>query len=587
VSAQTRSVAFARVRTLKGLVFALGVVLGATPVMAACDAAITAAEALAPLAMLLGTRAVLNALTAHRSPWPGLLLLAAGEAVPAFGSRVVNGPVLAAVSRATERALRPRVQAALATMPWARLEDPAARDRLDRVEDGIVAVDVAWDSAGALLRDIGRGCSALAFLWTVSPWAALGAAAALVPDVLLRRAAAEQFESVRLAAIPARRVAGYLFGLLTGRGAAAEARLFGFAAYVRGRWRDAVRRVQTAEAAQQVRTALLGLAASALQVALMASAAGLVLLGRHGAGATAAGILALTSVFRQTGDLSYWVASLVRDGGDAANLAEVLSWGRALRPWPLAARLTRRHIVAARRCAEAPRPGPVAALRGVTFTYPGAPGPAVADLTLDVRAGERLALVGPNGSGKSTAVKLLLGLLTPDAGDALPPIRAGVALQEFGRYSLTAGENVGLGRPAQMHASGRIAAATARVGLDLPPEQPLGRLRRGGIEPSGGRWQRLALARAWRSQAPLLVLDEPTAALDPLAEARLYADFSRLVAGRSVVLVTHRLAAARLADRIAVFAAGRIVQAGTHAALLAEAEGPYARMWAAQSGWAR
>ena len=136
-----------------------------------------------------------------------------------------------------------------------------------------------------------------------------------------------------------------------------------------------------------------------------------------------------------------------------------------------------------------------------------------------------------------------------------------------------------------MHARGRIASCLGQVGLDLQHDQPVGPHLHGGFIPSGGQWQRLALARALRSEAPLLVLDEPTAALDPLAEAQLYADFARLTAGHTVVLVTHRLAAARLADRIAVFDGGRVVQLGAPETLLADAEGLYAQMWAAQSGW--
>ena len=580
-----RDLAANRKRPFAGLVFALGVVARAAPGLVAVHALVTVAEALAPLATLQGTRVLLNALGDGRPAWPGLALLALGEAVAAFGSRVAFGPVGEAMTRRIESVLRPRMLAALATMPWVRLEDPASRDRLDRAEEGIAAVDIAWDSGGALVRDVGRGLSALAFLLTVSPWAALFAAAAVGPEMLLHRAAAVQWEGVRLSQIPARREAGYLFGLLTGPAAAAELRLFRYAAYIRGRWLEAFRRVQRAELCEQARTAARTQLAGLAGTALMAAAAALVLLHRGGPGATASGVLALVAAFRQTQDLSYWVGSLVQEDRTAANLREVLGWGRDLPAWRRPRRL--RRVRGMRPLPPAPRPGPVAALRGVTFTYPGAAAPAVRDLTVEVRSGERLALVGRNGSGKSTAVKLLLGLLTPDAGEAVPAGRAGAAFQDFARYSLTAGDSVGLGRPSQMHARGRIAACLAHVGLELEPDRPVGPHLRGGLIPSGGQWQRLALARALRSGAALLVLDEPTAALDPLAEARLYADFARLAAGRTVVLVTHRLAAARLADRIAVFDQGRIVQSGAHEDLLADAGGLYARMWAAQGGWAQ
>lgn len=578
-----RDVATQKNRAFTGLAFAVGVVVRAAPQLVVLTTLISLAEAVAPLAMLEGTRLLLDALGTGQPPWRGLALLAVGEAVPAFGSRVAFGPVGDAMTRRIESVLRPRVLASLATMPWIRLEDSATQDRLGRVEDGIAAVDIAWDSGGALIRDVGRALSALAFLLTVSPWAALFAAAAVGPEMLLQRAAAVEWEGVRLSQIPVQRQAGYLFGLLTGPATAAEVRLFRYAGYIRKRWLAAFRRVQRAELAEQTRTALRTQLAGLTGTLLMAAAAALVVLRHGGAGATASGVLALLAAFRQTQDISYWVGSLAREDLNAANLREVLGWGRDLPAWRRPRRLRRGKGMRPR--PAVPHPGPMAALRDVTFTYPGGSAPAVRDLTLEVQPGERLALVGRNGSGKSTAIKLMLGLLVPDSGDATPPDRAGIAFQEFGRYSLSAGENVGLGRPSQMHALGRIASCLTQVGLDVTPDQPVGPHLRGGFIPSGGQWQRLALARALRSEASLLALDEPTAALDPLAEARVYADFARLAAGRTVVLVTHRLAAARLADRIAVFDNGRLVQLGPHEALLADTEGLYARMWAAQSGW--
>ena len=573
-----------------GLRFAFGVVFRAAPGLLALDGCITLAEALAPLALLEGTRRLLTALTAGQSPWPGLLLLALGEAIPAFGSRVLYGPIGTALSHRLEAELRPRVLAALATMPWARIEDPRAQDQLARVDDGIAAVDVAHDSASAFVRDVGRVLSTLGFLTIVSRWAALCAAAGLVPVVVLQRRTAAAWEGVRLAQLPARRRAGYLFGLLAGGGNPAEVRVFGYAAYVRKRWRAAFSGVQGAELRQQARTALREQIAGVFGTALILAAAALVLVRHGGAGTTASGLWALLTVFQQTSALGFWVASLSEQDASAANLARVLSWGRPLRPWPRPRRLRRGARGARTPALPQPAPtadGPLAALRAVTFTYPGGSTPAVRDLSLAVRVGECLALVGPNGSGKSTAVKLLLGLLLPDAGEAVVARRAAVAFQDFGRYALTAADNVGLGRPSQMSSRPRAASALAVVGLALAPAQPLGQRLRGGVTPSGGQWQRLALARALRSGAPLLVLDEPTAALDPLAESRLYADFRRLAAGRAVLLVTHRLAAARIADRIAVFADGSVMQSGSHADLLADGDGLYARMWTAQSGWAQ
>ncbi len=451
---------------LRGLRFALGVVLRAAPLQVALDALMTLAEALAPLAVLQGTRELLSELAAGHSPWSGLLLVGIGEAVPAFGSRVLYGPVGAALGRRIEAVLRPRVMTALATMPWTTLEDPEVQKRLARLDEGLTAVEIVWDSGFALVRDVGRGLSALAFLATVSPWAALAAGVALVPAVLLRRAAAAEWEGVRLANLPAQRLAGYLFGLLTGRDSAAEVRLFGYAAHVRERWRRALGVVQRAELTEQARTALRGQLAATAGTALVLVAASLVLVGRAGAPATASGLLALLTAFRQTADLGYWVGSLAEEDAHAANLAEVLSWGSPMKPWPAPRRL-RRVVALAGRLPELPRsPDPVAALRGVTFTYRGQDRPAVQDLSLEIRAGECLALVGPNGSGKTTLARVLVGLLEPSSGhlvaDGGPSLRRSAVLQDFMRYELSVRENVGLGDVSRMNDDPAIGEAIAR-----------------------------------------------------------------------------------------------------------------------------
>jgi ABC-type multidrug transport system fused ATPase/permease subunit len=570
-----------------GIRFAVRTVLAAAPVLAAFDLGITVVEWAAPLVLLLGLRLLLSALATGHPPWPGVVLVAIGEAIPAFGSRALYGPIGAALDWRIESVVGARVSAALATMPWLRLQDPTARDQLERLGAGAGAVTVIWDSGTALLRDCGRGLAAIVFLFLLQWPAAVLALVALAPAVALRRRAALEWDRVRVAETPERRRSGYLAGLLTGRAAAAEVRVFSYAPYILRLWREAQLGVQRVENAAHVRTARQALAADVATTALMAAAAAAVL--TTGAAARAgSGLVALLTAFQQTRDLSYWVGSLTEENATAANLAEVLAWGSPLRPWPSGKRLRRRAGLrpAPSRAAALPVEGPVAAWRDATFRYRDAPYPAVHALTLEVRAGERLALVGPNGSGKTTAIHLLLGLLDPESGSVTRPARVGVVLQSDHHFALTAGENVGLGRPAAMHARTRTGGVLGRVGVDLSPDQPLGRYLRAGVEPSGGQWQRLALARALYSGSPLLILDEPTSGLDPLAEAWLYADFAQLAGDKTVIVVTHRLAAARFADRIAVFDQGRVVEMGAHATLLAQG-GLYARMWAAQSGWAR
>jgi ATP-binding cassette subfamily B protein len=246
-------------------------------------------------------------------------------------------------------------------------------------------------------------------------------------------------------------------------------------------------------------------------------------------------------------------------------------------------------------------PASALVLDRVTFTYPGAPAPVLDDISLRIAPGETIALVGENGAGKTTLVKLMLGLYQPDTGRilldgedlatadpaAVRPRLSGV-FQHFTRYPMTAEENVTLGN-RDLEAG--VPATLAVVGLsDLPGMLPHGLETvlapdLGGVDLSGGQWQRLAIARAGIREASLVALDEPTASLDPLAEVAIFERFADLAAGRTTILVSHRLGMARLADRIVTLEHGRILETGSHDALLAQPGSRYGEMWEAQARW--
>jgi ATP-binding cassette subfamily B protein len=223
-------------------------------------------------------------------------------------------------------------------------------------------------------------------------------------------------------------------------------------------------------------------------------------------------------------------------------------------------------------------------------------------LSFTLHAGETLALVGENGAGKTTLVKLLARLYDPDEGRILldghdlreydlSDLRSsiGVIFQDFVRYNLTVAENIAVGRIEARDDMARIQDAARRSLADevierLPAkyEQFIGKRFRTGVDLSGGEWQKVAIARAYMRDAQLLILDEPTAALDARAEFEVFRRFKELSAGKTCVLISHRFSSVRMADRILVLVGGSVEASGTHAQLLAQG-GRYAELFELQA----
>jgi ATP-binding cassette, subfamily B, bacterial len=254
-----------------------------------------------------------------------------------------------------------------------------------------------------------------------------------------------------------------------------------------------------------------------------------------------------------------------------------------------------------------PRPFPQPIRQGfvfenVGFMYPGSERWAVRHLSFTLRAGEVVALVGENGAGKTTLVKLLTRLYDPNEGRILldghdlreydlDGLRGnmGVIFQDFVRYNLSAADNVAVGRIAARNDRARIERAATRSQADeviakLPAgyEQMIGKRFRNGIELSGGEWQKIAIARAYMREAEVLILDEPTAALDARSEYEVFQRFKELSEGKTAILISHRFSSVRMADRILVLADGKVEAAGTHEELVAQ-RGRYSELFELQA----
>ncbi|ROS40535.1 ATP-binding cassette subfamily B protein [Amycolatopsis thermoflava] len=410
--------------------------------------------------------------------------------------------------------------------------------------------------------------------------------AAGLPAVLLARWASRTEFAFAHRLTPLFRRRNYLRQLLTQRPYAAELRAFHSTKPLRERHRELNAGINV-QLRQQVRRRQLIAGLTTIGVALSLTAAllaiiGLVRSGRIDLPAAGAAAIAVRLLSSQLGTLFTSIGGLLES---APFLADLERFVASAPPSPAAGekRPLRQGIV----------------LRDISFRYPEQERPAVDAVDIEIGAGEVVALVGENGSGKTTLAKIVAGLYDPDLGtrrwdgaDAPPAdIRASVTVifQDFVRYQMTLRDNITIsdgdrpGDEESVHDAARRAGVLG-VTRELPHglDTMLGRDLDEGSDLSGGQWQRVALARALYRDTSLVVLDEPAAALDPRAEHELFADVRAMLGGRAALLISHRFSSTRMADRIYVLDAGRVVECGTHDELMAGA-GQYAELYRLQS----
>jgi len=392
-------------------------------------------------------------------------------------------------------------------------------------------------------------------------------------------------------ATPADRQRMYLAGVLTGREEAKEVRSFALVRFVRSRF-DALYDRRLTEfrdlSRQRRRRAMLGgLATAVLTAGVFALLAGLYVAGTLEAADALVVAVAVQQLGGRMAVISANGAALYESALFLDDFARFTALGHGP---PTIVDVSE-------------TPSGTITFDHVSFRYPGGTTAALDAVSLAIDEGETVAIVGLNGSGKTTLAKLLCGLLVPTEGtvswgsvrsSSRSPSwgeRSAVIFQDFVRYFLTVAENIGVGDTTRMSDAAGIREAARQAGAAgfierLPDgyDTLLGPEFEGGAELSGGQWQRVALARALFRDAPLLVLDEPAAALDVPAEFELYELIRTMHGRRTVVLVTHRLASTRHADRIVVLDDGRVVETGTHDQLVKET-GLYAHLYTLQSQW--
>lgn len=492
--------------------------------------------------------------------------------------------------------LKQRVLEKIERLPVTDLMDPACHNQINRFQAGGVEAPLSlFHTTINNLRLLATLAGYLLLLFGSSWVAGLSILVVFLLSSAVQSRVEQREYVMQVEHSPLQRQRDYFWELLLRIDAAVEVRLFRLGGYLRRRWADLFLRIREEELAQSYRRthadALLQWVNGAMVVAvaaglLIARARGELTVGDYvalgGAAVAAHGLVkdlaqsvALSRrLFRMTGDLFAFLG--------LPEPAPPASGWRSL-PRPLTQGL---------------------ACHDLSFTYPGSERPALENLSLQIAPGERIAIVGANGASKSTLVKCLLGLYRPTSGrvtydgidlaEVAPAElsrRTTAVFQEFVRYSLTVRENIGFGEIERVEDQQAILHAAAEVQADFIAGLPDGietnldrTFRHEATNLSLGQWQKLALARALLSSADVLVLDEPSSALDPQAEAEIYRTFDRATRGKTVLFISHRLGSVRMADRIVVMDGGRIVESGTHEELMALGN-HYAGMYQAQAEW--
>jgi len=555
----------------------------------------TAAMALATANFVDTVTAILQGERPHDDIYlPLILLLAVLATFTIIGS--VTGLVFARMKIYMQKALKPAIVEKNAALDFKHIENNESWELISRVSrDPMWSVMEGFSAMMQFLQIIIAIASVLILIVTQVWWAALIILAFSTPMVWLSvRAGKKNYQAGRDAEKFNRRHE-YLNEVLIGREAVDERTLFNYGKDVNKRWYEqyeAGRKLQLKVTAKMFMITK----GSSLILALVAILIALTLIGSVVSGDLSAGMFMgiIAAVFGMVQQLGWQMS------GSLENITKVSEYMKDLTKF-----------VALSACEESltepdniPIEFETLEFRDVTFKYPSGDRNILENLSFLLKTGKHYAFVGKNGAGKTTITKLLTGLYTEYDGEILingkelreypaSSIKAmfSVVYQDFAKYYIPLKDNIFLGDVAGDVSDAYINEMAETAGLSELVEElkngldtPLGKIKEEGQDISGGQWQRIAIARSLISRAPVKMLDEPTAALDPISESRIYSEFENLMEGKTTVFISHRLGSTKLADEILVIDDGKIIERGTHDELISE-NGQYAEMFESQRGW--